>query len=264
MPDTRPNHVSPSPKKRAFNCPHCHAFAQQHWYEVLGNSLHARTPNLVTEHDVVKARTAWVKDSSDVGSFQEFSSLERLATRRPGVARAVQRTAHTVENVFLACCQKCVGLSIWIYDRIIWPRQSTAPPPNEDLPDNVRDLYVEALTLVEESPRGATALLRLGIQMLCTHLGQPGKNINTDIGNLVNEGLDRRVQMALDVVRVVGNNAVHPGQIDMSDNIEIATRLFDLVNLIADRMITQPRRVEEMYNALPESALDAIKRRDNE
>ena len=100
--------------------------------------------------------------------------------------------------------------------------------------------------------------------MLCTHLGQPGKNINTDIGNLVNEGLDRRVQMALDVVRVVGNNAVHPGQIDMSDNIEIATRLFDLVNLIADRMITQPRRVEEMYNALPESALDAIKRRDNE
>ena len=48
----------------------------------------------------------------------------------------------------------------------------------------------------------------------------------------------------------------------MRDNTEVATSLFALINVIADRMITQPKRVEEVYQALPKDALDAIARRD--
>ena len=136
------------------------------------------------------------------------------------------------------------------------------PPPNDDLPDDVRELYDEARNIVEDSSRGATALLRLSIQILCKHLGQPGKNVNKDIATLVTDGLEPTVQKALDAVRVVGNSAVHPGQIDMRDNTEVATSLFALINVIADRMITQPKRVEEVYQALPKDALDAIERRD--
>ena len=48
----------------------------------------------------------------------------------------------------------------------------------------------------------------------------------------------------------------------MSDDVETATKLFSLVNLIADIMLTQPKHIEEMYKGLPKRALDAIKKRD--
>ena len=123
--------------------------------------------------------------------------------------------------------------------------------------------YEEASTILDPSPRGAAALLRLGIQKLCKHLGEKGDNINEDIAALVQKGLDHRVQQALDIVRVVGNNAVHPGQIDLKDNRATAEQLFGLANLIAEIMITQPKHVASLYDTLPENARKAIQKRDS-
>ncbi|MEJ2122307.1 MAG: DUF4145 domain-containing protein [Alphaproteobacteria bacterium] len=149
-----------------------------------------------------------------------------------------------------------------MHDRLVWPRQGTAPIPNPDTPDDVRDDYDEASAILDASPRGAAALLRLGIQKLCKHLGEPGKNINDDIASLVKKGLDPRIQKALDVVRVVGNNAVHPGQIDLKDDRATAEKLFGFVNIIVEAMISQPKHVEAAYNKIPESVRKAIEERD--
>lgn len=116
--------------------------------------------------------------------------------------------------------------------------------------------------ILDLSPRGAAALLRLGIQKLCQHLGETGENLYHDIAALVKKGLDVRVQRALDVVRVIGNNAVHPGHIDLRDDRATAEKLFGLVNLIAERMISQPKHVQELYESLPEGARKAIEKRD--
>ena len=123
--------------------------------------------------------------------------------------------------------------------------------------------YSEAGDIVNASLRGAAALLRLGIQKLCKHLGEPGKNINNDIAALVKKGLDPRVRQMLDVVRVIGNNAVHPGEIDLRDDRVTAERLFVLVNMITDIMISQPKAIQEMYGKLGEGALAAIEKRDS-
>src|SRR5258708_1373455 len=112
------------------------------------------------------------------------------------------------------------------------------------------------------SARGAAALLRLCIQKLCVEFGEPGNDLNKDIGSLVKKGLDVRIQQALDVVRVIGNEAVHPGLIDLRDERDTATKLFGLVNMIADRMITQEEHVSSMYDALPEAKRKGIDHRD--
>ena len=72
-----------------------------------------------------------------------------------------------------------------------------------------------------------------------------------------------RIQKALDVVRVVGNNAVHPGQIDWQDNKATASNLFSLVNVIVESQIAQPRHIDQLFDELvPDSAKAQIAKRD--
>lgn len=122
--------------------------------------------------------------------------------------------------------------------------------------------YLEARAIEAQSPRAAAALLRLIIQKLCKHFGEPGKDINADIGRLVQKGLPKQLQEALDVVRVVGNEAVHPGEVDLEDNPEIVYTLFRLVNLIVEKMITEPKQYSDLYQSLPTKKLDGIAQRD--
>ena len=158
-------------------------------------------------------------------------------------------------------CECCGFPTIWHEAKMIYPLHSSAEPPSEDMPKDIRSDFEEARLIANLSPRGAAALLRLAIQKLCVYLGQPGKNINSDIAGLVNAGLPQRVQQALDSVRVIGNDAVHPGTIDLRDDPEIANKLFRLVNFIIDKTITEPKEVESLYNGLPQEKLDGIERR---
>ena len=82
------------------------------------------------------------------------------------------------------------------------------------------------------------------------------------IKNLVSKGLPAAVQKSLDVVRVIGNDSVHPGQMDLRDDMETAKALFKLVNLITEKMITEPKEVEAIYDSLPERSKKAIEKRD--
>lgn len=169
-----------------------------------------------------------------------------------------------IKNNAISECDHCGEHAFWQGVKMIFPYSGTAPLPNTDLPDDIKEDYIEARNIIELSPRGSAALLRLAIQKLCGHLGEKGKDINIDIGNLVKKGLPEKMQKALDSVRVVGNNAVHPGVIDLKDDIETAKKLFAFVNIIADVMITQPKEIDKFYEEkVPDSSKDAIDKRDN-
>jgi hypothetical protein len=168
-----------------------------------------------------------------------------------------------VRDIKLAYCTHCNDKSIWFQENMIEPNIGGVPLPNNDLSEDIKSDYYEARDILNKSPRGSAALLRLAIQKLCKELGEKGKNINQDIGELVKKGLPVKIQQALDYVRVVGNNAVHPGQIELKDNKEIAINLFSLINIIADVMITQPKEVDKLYGSLPQSQVESIEKRDN-
>lgn len=204
--------VPPKFEESAFNCPHCHAYANQIWETVYS------APSGRALHDI--------------------SALKK------------------------AVCSHCQKYTLWHFEKIIYPEDSGVRPPNPDLKEDILEDYLEAKSIVNKSPRGAVALLRLCVQKVCEQLGEKGVNINEDIANLVKKGLPSKIQQALDVVRVIGNNAVHPGQIDLKDDRDTAMKLFELINLVAEVMITQPKHVEKLYESLPTSHKEAIQKRD--
>lgn len=170
--------------------------------------------------------------------------------------------------IWTATCHHCNKNSIWLNEEgygiqeMIYPKSSIAPLPNPDLPAECMKDYMEARSIAEGSPRGAAALLRLCVQKLAVHLGGTGNNINEDIATLVQNGLPLRIQQALDVVRVVGNNSVHPGEMNIEDQPQTALALFSLINLIVENQITQPNNVAYLFSTLPDGAKNAVNKRD--
>ncbi len=161
-------------------------------------------------------------------------------------------------------CLVCGDFSYWDADSetLMYPKICSAPFAHEDLPDSCKTDFEEARRVLPESCKAAAALLRLVIQKLLIHLGEKGENINLDIANLVKKGLSVRIQQSLDICRVIGNNAVHPGVIDLNENSQYVSKLFDLVNRIVEEMITRPKEDEDLYLSLPQGAREAIEKRD--
>lgn len=193
----------------------------------------------------------------------------------------------THDGVWIACCDHCHRVNTWVSPQsevgakvlaggtadqasapgkeqsafMVYP-PFAGPWPHEDMPEECRGDYLEARAIAAASPRGAAALLRLCIQKLCKQLDEKGANLNDDIANLVRKGLPVEIQQAMDIVRVTGNNAVHPGNIDVRDSPETVSLLFELLNHIVENRITQPRRIEQVYEKLPARAREAIIKRD--
>lgn len=145
---------------------------------------------------------------------------------------------------------------------MIIPTDSPVPPPHPDTPVSILSEYNEARSIFGRSPRAAIALLRLAIQKLMAELGEKGENINADIKSLVAKGLPVQVQQAFDYCRVVGNNAVHPGEINLNDSPDIGQHLFSMINFIVEDRITRPKHIASLYEKLPETAREAITKRD--
>ena len=157
-------------------------------------------------------------------------------------------------------CQYCKHPTLWSASNLVYPSLGGYPPPNDDLPDEVKKLYVEAGSVAQLSPRSCCALLRLALQELLIQLGESGK-INSAIESLDQQGLDSRIKEALHTVRVIGNQAVHPGKIDFDEFIDTNV-LFELLNAIARDRITMPRERAEMYDKLPKGDRDFIEQKD--
>lgn len=171
--------------------------------------------------------------------------------------------SYSGRTLVCASCQNCGEETLLVEGGIVLPIYSPAPPPTEDMPAEVLEDFKEARAIVEKSPRGAAALLRLVIQKLCPILGATKPDINAAIGELVAAGkVSPALQQALDTVRVIGNEAVHPGTLDLSDDRQTATSMFSLINFIVEKAITEPKHIGQLYQALPAGKLAGIAQRD--
>ena len=196
-----------------------------------------------------------------------------------GVFAHMKWVSYEPNVYYKAICAHCKKDSFWRITQIngsasnngfmvnigtmLYPDFCSAPLPAEDMPEDVKKDYEEAARIFIKSPRGAAALLRLGLQKLCIHLGEEGKNINADIRSLVKkEVLSGQVVKVADTLRITGNNAVHPGQIVDEDFDKVAAKMFDLINFIVKKAITEPKELDELYQLMPENARNAAEAQD--
>jgi len=255
--------VQPSVDETAFNCPHCSAFTTQHWYD-----LHAKEINGEQRLPFVGGEEFIHSIAASIDSTQEEKASNLVFIQRLNTGLVffdeIQQSSYRLPicNLHLSKCFNCGKFSVWVHNRLLFPATKAGAPPNPDLPKEIAADFEEARDTVNASARGAAALLRLCVQNLCKHLGEKGDNIDQDIASLVKKGLNPLIQKSLDIVRVIGNESVHPGVIDLRDDRDTAIRLFDLVNAIAQQMISQPKMVDEMYSKLPETKRKAIEKRD--
>lgn len=254
--------AEPAINLNAFTCPHCEAYAAQDWYITAADKLPG-VPTVQTAAIIALIRNAKIKGSGTITS-EEHSAVQRAVTLKKPLLSWSGNNAYDclLHNVFVSSCHRCRQLGIWLYEQLIYPAKQATVAPNADLDPDIQADFNEARQIVHQSPRGAAALLRLALQKLCVQLGEPGKNIDSDIASLFAKGLDPHMQMALDSVRVIGNEAVHPGSLDLRDDKDTALFIFELLNAIADQMITRPKAIKNMYDRIPQAKRDGIDARN--
>ena len=164
----------------------------------------------------------------------------------------VGKAHDVVANV--ALCQACGNISLWgLRGDILFPSENMSGPiPNADMPECVAQLYKEAMSIYMQSPRAACALLRLSVERLCFHLVHTSGILKEKIGNLISvKQLPDSVFQALELVRLVGNKAVHPGEIQLDvDDKDTAIALMKLLNYITAYTITLPTSINNMNTGL--------------
>lgn len=180
-----------------------------------------------------------------------------------GLARDRKGNTMVVGGLLVALCAHCNEWSVWFNGAMVFPvgvRQGA--PAIDGMPEDVRRLYDEARDVSAVSPRSAAALLRLALQVLVDELEPGNRSLNDKIGDLVRRGLSPEIAKAMDVVRVVGNNSVHPGQIEVDADASLAPSLFAITNLIVEQVIVRAATVDALFEGLPGGAKAAIERRD--
>lgn len=257
-------HEPPNIASERFNCPHCGALAHQYWHKVAARE--DKPEDIIFRYRDDLPEFLKQEDFNDVSEEKKNDMLAAFERQQAGEVFfhnfIEPYRIPVVHNLHISKCFSCKKLAVWINGQLAFPKTFEAIPPAENMPEAVKELYIEAASICEASPRAAAALLRTAVEVLCNKINQSNDTIFDGIGKLVKKGLDVQVQQAMDVVRVTGNGAVHPGQIDRSDKRADVDTLFRLINIIVERLITIPMEVEDLFQKLPEEKKAAISKRD--
>ena len=159
-------------------------------------------------------------------------------------------------------CVACKQGSLWLLDKdegemvMVYPDKGIGPSLPSEAGDDVRKLYDEANSIVTRSPRAASALLRSALEVLCKKI--LGKTAKGDLKSMITKiakehNFNAQAIKAMDNVRLTGNRAIHPGQIELQDNTKPEV-LFELLWYIVQQAISQHQTAERL-NKLAQAGL---------
>lgn len=153
-----------------------------------------------------------------------------------------------VEIFHFSHCSTCRQITIWKDKEMIYP-VPLGIEPCEDMPEPVKELFVEAMRIAYLSPRSACALLRGSIERLCNVVAELYKADQYDksawLKNKIKSlHLPQELEDIFMTVKDVGDSGVHGNthkvEIDFSgrDSVEVALNSAQLVNALVQMLIS--------------------------
>ncbi len=236
-------YVPPGPHKQSFTCPRCGVLAQQKWY-----------PLLYDPEDRIALISKWAHAMSTRRDY----SLDALLTEVSRLPLDLSWVVESNNRLYIAFCQHCGGFTLWLEDAMIYPLVGEAPPPHEDMPPRIRELYEEARGVLPASPRASAALLRVALEGLLEEAGYKQGRLADRLQKAREDGkLSASTYKVAETLRYAGNAAVHyePWKINPSqgeEDREMVYHLFVFVNEVTEELFAKPRRLEEMARKINE------------
>lgn len=139
---------------------------------------------------------------------------------------------------------------ILTYEKIVYPYSSEIGL-SEDVPEKYKEDFVEALALVNQSPKASAALSRRLLQKLLTEVAKiKGASLSVQIEQFCSRSdVPSIIAESVDAIRLVGNFAAHPmkdkntGEIVQVEPGEAEWAL-DVLRGLFDYFFIQPARVQ--------------------
>lgn len=143
----------------------------------------------------------------------------------------------------------------------IYPSEITdVEQPVKCMPENIKDVYKEAASIVNKSPRAAATLLRLSLQSLLEIINDNKrlKSIWDAINNQLDSNTPKFIKDIMNIIRKEGNNSAHDadykelGYINTKDDnskaMKDAKALFHYINVICEYVIGFNDSMEQFKN----------------
>jgi hypothetical protein len=173
-------YIEPRLGAESFSCPYCNTVAHQDWYSLFLKPENAAEVRVLTP-EAVKALRQGDAQRDDIKETDQF--VERL--KKNALTYKYQRHPHLLKvkmaNLHISNCHSCNGFSLWVGGLLVFPTKI------DKTPELVEEDLEEAAAILNEFPRGATALMRVCIVPL---LEDNGKELNQRVSSLVRKGLE--------------------------------------------------------------------------
>jgi hypothetical protein len=245
------SYVHPGLHKRIFTCPRCGVVARQEWHLLLYDPEDRINEISKQAHVILTQRTLTIYGYS-------YSVDEKFLTQVSKLPSHLKRVIESNNRLTIAFCHHCGGFTLWLGGAMIYPRAGEAPPPHEEMPPQIRELYEEARGVLPASPRASAALLRVALEGLLEEAGYRQGRLADRLEKARKDSkLSKNTYELAETLRYAGNAAVHyePWKIDPSqgeEDREMVYRLFVFVNDVTEELIAEPRRNREAARKLNE------------
>jgi hypothetical protein len=226
-------YIEPQLGAESFSCPYCNTVAHQDWYSLFLKPENAAEVRVLTP-EAVNALRQGDAQRDNIKENDQF--VERL--QKNALTYEYQKHPHPLKvkmaNLHISNCHSCNGFSLWVGRLLAFPTRI------DKTPELVEEDVEEATAILNEFPRGATALMRVCIQKLVPLLQDNGKELNRRVSSLVRKGLEMEMQQAMDVLQLLRSDPVHSGQLEShADNKKTALRFLDSLKEVLERRMSQ-------------------------
>lgn len=150
--------------------------------------------------------------------------------------------------IHVAVCSSCHKMTVWEDSKLIYP-QPLGIDPCEDMPESIKEVFVEAQRVTYLSPRSACTLLRVCLERLCDTVAElkkiDGYKRDAWLWQKIEAlKLQPEVKEIFDAVKDVGNSGSHgnnkAAEIDFTspDSIEVALQTAEVINALVHILIS--------------------------